>query len=186
MSVKNDKMVLIIAIVLVVLAVGLAVICTKANIQDAQTTDTVAGPVMQPSIGRAKAESSISEASPGSKKRLEVKSKPVKLAVKDKISETPAEENVEKTEEAQAVTPANALPTDEEIERSIIEQNSKRQIMEALLAKREEKASNVRAEIDQMSPAQLSPQEPTQEMAPPSTPPAELVQKVKDRTYVIN
>ena len=87
---------------------------------------------------------------------------------------------------AQNMVPANALPTDEEIEKSIRDQNMRNQSEARLMAGRDQRAQNVRNQINGMDQSQLSPDAPDApvENIANQEPPGDLVEKARSRIYI--
>ncbi len=101
----------------------------------------------------------------------------------DVPEEAAAQTSRDVSEEA-AAGPANPLPTDEEIEQQIKEQNEKRELAEKLIAQRDKKAAAVSRRVRSLGQA-LSPDKvPAQ--SENQSPSGSIVQKVRSGEYIFN
>jgi len=83
------------------------------------------------------------------------------------------------------VIPVNSLPTDKDIEESIKIQNQRKKALEAITAERESKASQIRAKAE-INMREDEPQSPPIEKEAITTPPEEIVNKVKSHQYFVH
>ena len=84
------------------------------------------------------------------------------------------------------VVPSNPLPTDEEIEQSIQEQNEKNEQFEKAMADRDQEAAVVQMEIAKMNPEELMPPAPSTDPPPSADPSSKQMQQVQSGTYTVH
>ena len=98
------------------------------------------------------------------------------------------EESVAKAKgsKIEPVLPANALPTDLEIEESIRAQNQRERMVDKLMKDRVKRAQEVKRQVDAMSQEELSPAIPQMMNPSTETPPEDVVALVRSRARTVH